>query len=213
MSGELVLLADLGYAAVFFILGAHPRSGVRRFGLVAAVGSAVVMATMVGLDAVDAVSGVSTAFAVAGSASLAALVAGGGWAAGYVRWQSRARITAQVQAGLEQERTRIAADMHDLVAHTWAVVAAQADGARYALGNGPAPTARRPRHSTSSRRPRAGSIADLRDLLAELRYEEPATPPGRCLARGAAWSGCARPGWTCGLWSTAARPPAPGCSR
>ena len=78
------------------------------------------------------------AFAVAGSASLAALVAGGGWAAGYVRWQSRARITAQVQAGLEQERTRIAADMHDLVAHTWAVVAAQADGARYALGNGSA---------------------------------------------------------------------------
>ena len=138
VSGELVLLADLGYAAVFFILGAHPRSGVRRFGLVAALGSAVVLATMVGLDAVDAVSGVSTAFAVAGSASLAALVAGGGWAAGYVRWQSRARITAQVQAGLEQERTRIAADMHDLVAHTWAVVAAQADGARYALGNGSA---------------------------------------------------------------------------
>jgi signal transduction histidine kinase len=177
VSGELVLLADVGYAAVFFVLGAHPRSGVRRFGLVAAVGSAVVMATMVGLDAVDAVSGVSTAFAVAGSASLAALVAGGGWAAGYVRWQSRARITAQVQAGLEQERTRIAADMHDLVAHTWAVVAAQADGARYALGNGSADRKAGEALEVIAETAR-GSIADLRDLLAELRYQEPATPPG-----------------------------------
>ena len=176
VSGELVLLADLGYAAVFFILGAHPRSAVRRFGLVAALGSAVVLAIMVGLDEVDAVAGVSVAFAVAGSASLAALVAGGGWAAGYVRWQSRARITAQVQAGLEQERTRIAADMHDLVAHTWAVVAAQADGARYALGNGSADGKAGEALEVIAETAR-GSIADLRDLLAELRYEQPGTPP------------------------------------
>ena len=178
VSGELVLLADLGYAAVFFILGAHPRSAVRRFGLVAALGSAVVLAIMVGLDEVDAVAGVSIAFAVAGSASLAALVAGGGWAAGYVRWQSRARITAQVQAGLEQERTRIAADMHDLVAHTWAVVAAQADGARYALGNG-SPDGKAGEALEVIAETARDSIADLRDLLAELRYEQPATPAAR----------------------------------
>ena len=109
-------------------------------------------------------------FAVAGSASLAALVAGGGWAAGYVRWQSRARITAQVQAGLEQERTRIAADMHDLVAHTWAVVAAQADGARYALGNG-SPDGKAAEALEVIAETARGSIADLRDLLAELRYQ------------------------------------------
>ena len=129
VGGELVLLADLGYAGVFFVLGAHPRAAVRRFGLVGAIGSAAVLAAMVGLDTVEAVSGVSTAFAVAGSASLAALVAGGGWAAGYLRWQTRARITAQVRAGLEQERTRIAADMHDLVAHTWACLLYTSDAA------------------------------------------------------------------------------------
>ncbi len=177
VGGELVLLADVGYAGVFFVLGAHPRSAVRRFGLVAALGSAVVLATMVGLDTVDAVSGVSTAFAVAGSASLAALVSGGGWAAGYARWQTRARVTAQVQAGLEQERTRIAADMHDLVAHTWAVVAAQADGARYALGSGSGDAKAGEALEVIAETAR-GSIADLRDLLAELRYQEPATPPG-----------------------------------
>ncbi len=178
VGGELVLLADVGYAGVFFVLGAHPRSAVRRFGLVAALGSAAVLATMVGLDSVDAVTGVSSAFAVAGSAALAALVAGGGWAAGYARWQTRARITAQVQAGLEQERTRIAADMHDLVAHTWAVVAAQADGARYALGSGSADRKAEEALEVIAETAR-GSIADLRDLLAELRYEEPATPPGQ----------------------------------
>ena len=178
VGGELVLLADVGYAGVFFVLGAHPRSAVRRFGLVAALGSAAVLATVVGLDTVDAVTGVSTAFAVAGSAALAALVAGGGWAAGYARWQTRARITAQVQAGLEQERTRIAADMHDLVAHTWAVVAAQADGARYALGSGSADRKAEEALEVIAETAR-GSIADLRDLLAELRYQEPATPPGQ----------------------------------
>jgi signal transduction histidine kinase len=38
----------------------------------------------------------------------------------------------------EQQRARIAADMHDVVAHSWAVVAAQADGARYQIRADPA---------------------------------------------------------------------------
>jgi signal transduction histidine kinase len=125
----------------------------------------------------DAASGGSGAFAAIAAGALAMLVAGGGWALGYVRWQTRQRVTAQVQAGLEQERTRIAADMHDLVAHTWAVVAAQADGARYALGDpdGDRTAAKALEVIAETAR---GSISDLRDLLAELRYEEPATPPG-----------------------------------
>jgi signal transduction histidine kinase len=150
---------------------------VRRFGLAAAVGSVAVLAVAVGVDGIDAVSGVSTTFAVVGSAAMAALVAGGGWAAGYVRWQNRARITAQVQAGLEQERTRIAADMHDLVAHTWAVVAAQADGARYSLGS-PYGERKAAEALDVIAETARGSIADLRVLLAELRYEQPGSPPG-----------------------------------
>ena len=80
-------------------------------------------------------------------ATAAAVVLLGGWVAGYVRWQRRdalrARVDARLQAAeerrlrdlvaLERERVRIAADMHDVIAHSWAVVAAQADGARYTL--------------------------------------------------------------------------------
>jgi signal transduction histidine kinase len=179
VGGELVLFADLGYAGVFFILGAHPRAWVRRLGLAGVATAATVLATAVGTGTMgEAATGGSELFAVVGSAALASLVAGGGWAAGFVRWQNRARITAQVRTGLEQERTRIAADMHDLVAHTWAVVAAQADGARYAL-DGPGGDHKARAALDVIADTARGSIADLRDLLAELRYQEPATPPGR----------------------------------
>jgi signal transduction histidine kinase len=180
VGGELVIIADLGYAPVCFVLGAHSSALARRIGLAGVVGSAVVLATGVATGTVgDATGGAaSDVFAVIASAALATLVAGGGWALGYVRWQSRQRITAQVQAGLERERTRIAADMHDLVAHTWAVVAAQADGARYSLGGADGDRRTAEALDVIAETARA-SIGDLRDLLAELHYQEPATPPGR----------------------------------
>lgn len=178
VAGELTLVTDLGYAPVFFVLGAHPSAAVRRFGLAAVAGSAVVLAVAVGPGGLDVIGGVTTSVEVLGSAAMAVLVAGGGWAAGYARWQNRARVVAQVQAGLEEERARIAADMHDLVAHTWAVVAAQADGARYAL-DGPDGSRKAAEALELIGETARGSISDLRDLLAELRYQEPATPPGR----------------------------------
>jgi signal transduction histidine kinase len=178
VAGELAVFTNIGYTPVFFVLGAHPRDWVRRAGLAAVPVTAAVLAIAVGTDVVgDAATGGSTTFAVIASGALATLVAGGGWALGYVRWQNRARIKAQVQAGLEQERTRIAADMHDLVAHTWAVVAAQAAGARYALDEPDGERKAAEALDVIAETAR-GSIADLRDLLAELRYQEPATPPG-----------------------------------
>ena len=42
-----------------------------------------------------------------------------------------AELRAQAETVAEQERVRIARDMHDVVAHSLAVVIAQADGARY----------------------------------------------------------------------------------
>lgn len=179
VAGELVVLADLGFSVVCFVLGAHPRAWVRRLGLAGVLAAALVVASAVATGTMgDAASGGSAAFAAIAAGALATLVAGGGWALGYVRWQTRQRVTAQVQAGLEQERTRIAADMHDLVAHTWAVVAAQADGARYALGD-PAGDRTAAEALEVIAETARGSISDLRDLLAELRYQEPVTPPGR----------------------------------
>ena len=179
VAGQLALPADAGYALVFFVLGAHADARVRRLGVAGALGSAVVLAVAVRTGAVgDTAAGGPTAYAVVAAAALALLVSGWGWTAGYVRWQGRSRITAQVQAGLEAERARLAADMHDLVAHTWAVVAAQADGARYALG-GPQGGQRAAEALEVIADTARGSISDLRDLLAELRYQQPATPLGR----------------------------------
>lgn len=49
------------------------------------------------------------------------------------RENREAQQRAEAEAIAEQERVRIARDMHDVVAHSLAVVVAQADGARYAL--------------------------------------------------------------------------------
>ena len=48
------------------------------------------------------------------------------------RTTREAQVRAEAAAAAEQERVRIARDMHDVVAHSLAVVIAQSDGARYA---------------------------------------------------------------------------------
>lgn len=45
----------------------------------------------------------------------------------------------EVDLIVEQERTRISRDLHDVLAHSLAVIAAQADGARYLVKNQPEP--------------------------------------------------------------------------
>jgi signal transduction histidine kinase len=85
------------------------------------------------------------------------------------RESSAARQVAEQDVIVEQERNRIARDMHDVVAHSLAVVVAQADGARYARATNPeavdeALTA----ISTTARE----ALADVRLLLGQLRYSE-----------------------------------------
>lgn len=85
----------------------------------------------------------------------------------------RQRIDAQQDVVIEQERNRIARDMHDVVAHSLAVVIAQADGARYAGQKDPdavdaalitiAGTARQ-------------ALGEVRVLLGQLRHSQGATP-------------------------------------
>ena len=98
------------------------------------------------------------------------------WGAGLL-WrvvrQSRAnreaQLRAETMAAEEQERVRIARDMHDIVAHSLAVVIAQSDGARYAAAARPelaqealvtiAQTAR-------------SALSDVRMLLTQLRHRQ-----------------------------------------
>lgn len=74
---------------------------------------------------------------------------------------------------VEQERNRIARDMHDVVAHSLAVVIAQADGARYAQASDPdATTAALTTISTTARE----ALSDVRILLGQLRHSQGESP-------------------------------------
>ena len=186
---NIAYLANIVYAPFFFTLGSHRDPRVRRFGVVAAA-VAVLGAMAYGLlRGAGDIGGYRGAFTAIGLGATAALFVLGGWTAGYLRWQSRqtvqARVDAQLQAverrrvtelyDIEQERRRIAADMHDVVAHSWAVVAAQSDGARYALRDRPADAQRALEVIGETARTAMG---DLRTIVAQLRDPalQPSTP-------------------------------------
>ena len=112
------------------------------------------------------------------------------WTAGMIVYVNRGRRAAQTGeiratqklgevtqvATLEQERNRVARDVHDIVAHSLAVVIAQADGARYASKNVPAPVVEALENIATTAR---GALTDVRVLLGELRHNQEAGPqPG-----------------------------------
>lgn len=85
------------------------------------------------------------------------------------RESTTARRIAEQDVIVEQERNRIARDMHDVVAHSLAVVVAQADGARYARASNPeAVDDALSAISTTARE----ALSDVRLLLAQLRYSD-----------------------------------------
>lgn len=90
--------------------------------------------------------------------------------------QQRALVQQQVaerEVAIEQERVRIARDMHDVVAHSLAVVIAQSDGARYAMTTDPgAADAALTTISATARE----ALADVRVLLGQLRHSQEAGP-------------------------------------
>jgi len=112
------------------------------------------------------------------------------WVAGLLVHVNRSRRAAQtgeiratVKLGevtqvvtLEQERNRVARDVHDIVAHSLAVVIAQADGARYAAKNVPAPVVEALENIAATSR---AALTDVRVLLGELRHNQETGPqPG-----------------------------------
>lgn len=83
------------------------------------------------------------------------------------------RLSAQQVVVVEQERNRIARDMHDVVAHSLAVVIAQADGARYARESDP--EAVNTALATISSIARE-ALGDVRLLLGQLRHNQSEGP-------------------------------------
>jgi len=83
----------------------------------------------------------------------------------------RKQKAAEREIVIEQERNRIARDMHDVVAHSLAVVIAQSDGGRYAID----PIQKDEALATISSTARE-ALADVRLLLGQLRHNQDAGP-------------------------------------
>lgn len=186
VGSQVAVFGDLAYVVLFFTLGTHRSTAVRRFGLGCVVVAVVVAGTWTGLTGGTG-TGQSSVFAGLGMGALAAVVTGGGWVSGYLRRQRRQAVQTRVDARLAaierqrleelvaqaEERGRIAADMHDVVAHSWAVVAAQADGARYVLRADPDRAAEALEVIGETAR---SAMTDVRALLTRLREGEDPSP-------------------------------------
>jgi signal transduction histidine kinase len=81
----------------------------------------------------------------------------------------RERRLVEYQMTVEQERNRIARDMHDVVAHSLAVVIAQADGARYSKASNPGVIDDSLSTIASTARE---ALGDVRMLLDQLRHSQ-----------------------------------------
>ncbi|TFV99241.1 sensor histidine kinase [Leifsonia flava] len=86
---------------------------------------------------------------------------------------------AQYEVAVEQERTRIARDMHDVVAHSLAVVIAQADGARYAASVDPSSSDVQGDALVTIAQTARTALGNVRLLLAELRHDASDSPQPR----------------------------------
>lgn len=100
---------------------------------------------------------------------------GGAWLLGRAArsWRTRATLAEQHQRDLArlavaEERTRIARELHDVVAHGLSVIAVQADAAEGALAHNPALAGEPLRAIRTSAR---DALTDMRQLLQVLRTE------------------------------------------
>ena len=194
-------LANFAILPVLFATAAYGTNLVKWLGLISS-GVGALVGTLyivigrffygngsVGLDAVyDLVRQLPAAVSIGLVGFFSALaVLGLSWTLGLlVRTRRTARQSRAAQAaaeaehadaerevGIEQERTRIARDMHDVVAHSLAVVIAQADGARYARHSDPDAVDEALTTIAGTARE---ALGDVRLLLGQLRHSQGEAP-------------------------------------
>lgn len=179
LAGFGPLPVDIAILLVLYATAAWGSRSVLWWGFGSALSGGVVAATyMVIVNGVAFGPGTGWDKLTAGTLLLvvSVLALGFAWVCGLLwrvvlrsRRTRAAQLEAESLAAEEQERVRIARDMHDIVAHSLAVVIAQADGARYAAAATPematdalgtiAQTAR-------------GALSDVRLLLTQLRHRQ-----------------------------------------
>ncbi len=185
-NGMQAVPANIAILAVLYATACYGGQWAKWAGLVSAVAGGVVAATytamtvFVGINPFNVGVGLQgVAAAVAGSIA-AIVVLGLSWTTGLLVRISRdaqaestrrfhAQRLAEQAVVVEQERNRIARDMHDVVAHSLAVVIAQADGARYAQKGDP--VAMDGTLATIADTARS-ALGDVRLLLVELRHRQ-----------------------------------------
>ncbi|BDZ39385.1 sensor histidine kinase [Microbacterium suwonense] len=170
--------------AVFAVLFATAAWGSRRLlwiGGASAVAGGVIAGLYVALiDRDMLIDDSSYAMRVLAFGSLVAAVVilslAMSWGAGLLwrlvlhgRMTREAQQQAEAVAAEEAERVRIARDMHDIVAHSLAVVIAQADGARYAAAA--QPEIAQEAMTTIAQTARS-ALSDVRMLLTQLRHRQ-----------------------------------------
>ena len=172
---EHVLIADLAPLVALYYLVAHGPSRLKPIGLGVALVGGVMMSLRASfpgvLDGFVLGTAVVTTYVL-----LAALLADR-------RVSRRARLAAlelerdqQAEIGAARERARIARELHDVVAHSLAVMVAQADGGRYAAPDDPDAARRALAQIAETGR---DALAQMRRLLGVLRAgEEGADLPG-----------------------------------
>jgi signal transduction histidine kinase len=165
---EHVLAADLAPLVALYYLIAHGPSRLKPIGLGVALVGGVVMSARASfpgvLDGFVLGTAVVTTYVL-----LAALLADR-------RVTRQARLAAlelerdrQAEIGAAQERARIARELHDVVAHSLAVMVAQADGGRYAAPEDPGAASRALAQIAETGR---DALAQMRRLLGVLRTGE-----------------------------------------
>ena len=165
---EHVLVADLAPLVALYALLVHGPPRLGPIGLAAALIGGVVMSALASFPGVLDGFVLGTAV-VTGYVLLVALLADR-------RITGRARLAAleverdqQAEIGAARERARIARDLHDVVAHSLAVMVAQADGGRYAAPGDPAAASRALAQIAETGR---DALAQMRRLLGVLRASE-----------------------------------------
>jgi len=191
LAGLPVLVGNLAVLGVLYVTAAYGNRLVRWAGLVSVGIGSLLAASYISVGQRGATS-IAEAVAQGAAASLlwafiatligSIAVLGLSWTLGLLMrtWKTArdGRLTqtraveeqraAQRDVVVEQERNRIARDMHDVVAHSLAVVIAQADGARYARAANPeAVDEALTTISTTARE----ALGDVRILLTRLRQD------------------------------------------
>lgn len=166
------IMALVAILLVVYTAGAECEEGTASVALAAVLGSALLEEWLDG--------GSDYAFVT--------IELGGIWLLGRAvrSWRVRATYAEQHQRDLARlevaaERTRIARDLHDVVAHSLSVIAVQADAAEAALDVDPSRVGQALRAIRGSAR---DALGDMRQMLYLLRVEDDVERDDRAPARG-----------------------------